>query len=265
MSEPAAIARLLEVMSRLRDPEGGCPWDREQSFQSIAPYTIEEAYEVADAIVRGDLAELKDELGDLLFQVVFHAQMARESGLFDFEDVARGIVDKMIRRHPHVFGDARVASAQAQTREWEAHKAAERRARGRRAHSAMDGVARGLPAARRALKLQRRAAEAGFDWPGAGPVVDKLREEIGELERALHESAPAPVLEDELGDLLFTCVNLGRHLGVDAELALRRAQEKFERRFRRMEELLGEEGRTPAQCDPGELEAAWQRAKAEER
>ncbi len=265
MAERSAIAELLEVMSRLRDPEGGCPWDREQSFRTIAPYTIEEAYEVADAIVRGDPAELKDELGDLLFQVVFHAQMARESGLFDFDDVARAIVDKMVRRHPHVFADARVASAEAQTREWEAHKAAERRARGGHGHSALDGVARGLSASRRALKLQRRAAQVGFDWPGPGPVVEKLREEIDELDTALRRSAPAQVLEDELGDLLFTCVNLGRHLGVEPELALRRAQEKFEGRFRRMEKLLDEEGRTLAQCSLDELEAAWQRAKGEER
>lgn len=256
-------------MAQLRDPQGGCPWDREQTFETIAPYTIEEAYEVADAIVRGELAELREELGDLLFQVVFHARMAREAGLFCFEDVARGIVEKMVRRHPHVFGEARVASVRGQSAQWEAHKAAERRARGAEGRSVLDGVTRGLPAERRALKLQERAAAAGFDWPGPGGVVAKLREEVAEIETAAAASAPgqtpAPTLIDEVGDLLFTCVNLARHLGVEPELALRRAGAKFEHRFRRMEALLAEAGRSLAQSSPEQMEAMWQRAKREER
>lgn len=260
----SSIAELLEIMAHLRDPERGCPWDQEQTFESIAPYTIEEAYEVADAITRHDSGGLAEELGDLLFQVVFHAQLAREAGLFTFEDVARGAVQKMVRRHPHVFGDARVESAQAQTVQWEAHKAAEREARGGASESLMDGVARGLPAFRRALKLQEKAARGGFDWATAREVLAKLREEIDEIEAAMDAAAPRHRLAEELGDLLFGCVNLARHLRADPELALRQADGKFAERFRRMERLLAEEGASLHERTLDELEAAWQRVKGEE-
>jgi ATP diphosphatase len=262
-----AIGRLLAIMTRLRDPVVGCPWDKEQDFSTIAPYTIEEAYEVADAIERGDMAALKDELGDLLFQVVFHAEMARERGAFDFAAVAERIADKMRRRHPHVFGDAEVKSAEAQTRAWEAHKAAERAAsaatRGR-PHGALDGVALGLPALMRADKLQRRAARVGFDWPKAVQVVDKIEEEIGELRHELERGAVPDRIQDEIGDVLFAVTNLARHLAVDPEAALRRSNAKFERRFRRIEALLAASGRTPSDASLDELEALWQQAKSEE-
>jgi len=257
------IERLLEIMARLRDPQGGCPWDLEQSFATIAPYTIEEAYEVADAIVREDWTGLREELGDLLFQVVFHAQMAREAGLFDFDGVAHAIVEKMVRRHPHVFGDARVESAQAQTRAWESHKAAERRAGAgeESGTSILDGVSGGLPAFRRALKLQRKAADAGFDWPHLAGLLDKLREEIAELEAEVGEGGTLRAHEDEIGDLLFACVNLARRLGVEPESALRGANLKFERRFRRMEALLAASGASVAGSDLETLERAWQQVK----
>jgi MazG family protein len=267
-SRPAtAIRRLLEIMTRLRDPAGGCPWDKEQDFATIAPYTIEEAYEVADAIQRGDMAALKDELGDLLFQVVFHAEMARERGAFDFVAVAERISDKMLRRHPHVFGDAEVKSAEAQTRAWEAHKAAERAASASsegRPHGALDGVALGLPALMRADKLQRRAARVGFDWPATAPVIDKIEEEIGELRREIEAGACPDRVEDEIGDLLFAVANLARHLAVDPEAALRHANAKFERRFRRIEQWLEKEGRSPAEATLDEMEALWLQAKSEE-
>ncbi len=263
------ISRLLDIMARLRDPQGGCPWDVEQNFATIVPYTIEEAYEVAEAIAAEDWDSLRDELGDLLFQVVFYAQMAKEKGLFDFDEVAAGVSDKMVNRHPHVFGgDASVDSAAAQTRAWEAHKAVERHARagadGRPA-SVLDGVARGLPALTRAAKLQARAARAGFDWPRAAPVLDKIDEEIGEIRREFDDGAAPERLADELGDLLFACVNLARHTGADAEAALRQGNAKFERRFRRIEALLAEDGRTPEQSTLEEMDALWDRAKAEER
>jgi MazG family protein len=260
------MARLLDIMARLRDPESGCPWDLEQSFATIAPHTVEEAYEVAQAIADGDMAALRDELGDLLFQVVFYAQMAREAGNFSFDDIARGISDKMVRRHPHVFGDAKIDTAAAQTLSWEAMKAEERAAKATtdaRSPSALDGVARALPALTRALKLQKRAARVGFDWPDIAPVLEKLDEEITEL-RAELESANAARITDELGDLLFTCANLARHAGTDPEGALRAANAKFERRFKRVEALLAADGHALDNVDLAEMERLWNQAKAEE-
>jgi ATP diphosphatase len=258
------MERLLAVMAQLRNPDGGCPWDLEQNFATIAPYTIEEAYEVADAIERRDMAALKDELGDLLLQVVFHAQMAREAGSFDFEAVAAAIAEKMIRRHPHVFGDVSIKTADAQTAAWEDHKESERRAKASaegRAASVLDGVAAGLPALMRALKLQRRASRVGFDWPNAADVFLKIDEEIAEIKAELSEDRPQSRLLDEVGDLLFAVVNLARHLEVDPEAALRHANGKFERRFRQVEDQLAAAGRDPADASLDELEALWQRAK----
>jgi len=266
-SSPKAIDRLLAIMARLRDPVKGCPWDREQDFRSIAPYTIEEAYEVAEAIERNDREALRDELGDLLLQVVYHARMAEEGGDFDFEDVACGIADKMVRRHPHVFGVEEVASAAAQTKAWEAHKAAERAARaaarGERP-SVLDGVTAALPGLTRAIKLQRRAARVGFDWPAPRQVLDKIEEEIGELRRELDAGAPPERVEDELGDLLFALANLARHLEVDPEAALRRCNAKFERRFRKVEAHFAAEGRDLEGVTLEAMEDAWQAAKATE-
>ena len=255
------LDRLLSIMARLRDPQRGCPWDREQSFATIAPYTLEEAYEVADAIARGDKVALKDELGDLLFQVVFHARIAEEAGLFGFNDVTAAIANKMERRHPHVFGDVRIDSAAAQTAAWEQHKAAERRDRAHRAgegHSVLDGVALALPALLRAAKIQARAARIGFDWPEARPVFDKLGEEIAELKTEFEAGADLTRLEDELGDILFAAANLARKLGIDPEAALRRATAKFERRFRRVEALAVERG---VGSDLDALETLWQEVK----
>jgi len=250
---------LLEVMRRLRDSERGCPWDAAQTFETIAPYTLEEAFEVADAVERGDLDALREELGDLLFQVVFHARMAEEQGAFDFAAVAGGLVDKMRRRHPHVFGTTEIADAAAQTAAWESHKARERSARG---EGVLDGVPVAMPALARAQKLGRRAARAGFDWPETAGVLDKLAEETRELEEAIAARATAPeAIEEELGDLLFTVANLARHLEVDAEGALRRAGLKFERRFRAMEARLAAAGRRPEECGPDELERLWNEAK----
>lgn len=250
---------LLEVMRRLRDPERGCPWDRQQTFATIAPYTLEEAFEVADAIERGDLGALREELGDLLFQVVFHARLAEEQGAFDFAAVARGLADKMRRRHPHVFGAAEVADAADQTVAWESHKAQERRGRG---EGVLDGVPAALPALARAQKLGRRAARVGFDWPDAAGVLGKVAEESRELEEAMASRAMAPeAVEEELGDLLFTLAQLARHLEVDAEGALRRASLKFERRFRAMEARLEEAGQCPEEVGAEELERLWNEAK----
>jgi len=254
------IERLLAIMARLRDPERGCPWDREQNFATIAPYTIEEACEVADAIERGDMTALKDELGDLLFQVVFHARMAEEHGLFAFDDVAEAIGDKMERRHPHVFGDAEIASIAAQNEAWEAHKAAEREAKGEAA-SVVDGVAIALPALLRAAKISRRAGRIGFDWPDAASVIDKIEEELDEIEDALDDHAPPAALEEEIGDLLFAAANLARKLDIEPETALRRATAKFERRFRRVETLAKARG---VERDLDALEALWQEVKAQE-
>src|SRR5271166_5069282 len=260
-----AVDQLLAIMARLREPERGCPWDREQNFATIAPYTIEEAYEVADTIARGDMAALKDELGDLLFQVVFHARIAEEAGIFDFADVATAITDKMVRRHPHVFGDAEIVNAAAQTVAWEEHKAKERAARaaatGTR-QSVLDGVALALPALLRADKIQKRAAQIGFDWPEARPVIAKLAEEIAELEAELATGADGDPdrdrLEDEMGDILFAAANLARKLDIEPEAALRRATEKFERRFRRVEALAAERSVGP---DLDALDALWQEVK----
>jgi ATP diphosphatase len=264
----SSLEGMLQVMARLRDPEHGCPWDIEQSFATIAPYTIEEAYEVADAIAREDMTSLRDELGDLLFQVLFHARMAEEQGAFDFDAVARGLVDKMVRRHPHVFGQANVATADAQTQAWEVHKAAERaRVAGAegRASSLLDGVALGLPALLRAHKLQARAARGGFDWPEASQVLDKIEEEIGELRHEVAAKAEADRLEDEIGDVLFAVVNLARHLGIDSEGALRRTNAKFERRFHAVEQGLAAKGKTPAEASLPEMEDLWVAAKRRER
>jgi len=274
MSDPAAssIDRLIDIMARLRDPQGGCPWDVEQTFATIAPYTIEEAYEVADAIDRGDLGELKDELGDLLLQVVFHARMAQEQGAFAFDDVVAAISDKMVRRHPHVFGDASVADAEAQTVAWEEQKRREREDNGHQDRSALAGIARGLPEWQRAVKLQKRAARVGFDWPDVTPVFAKLHEEIDEVraEFAALEADPADAaardrLEDEIGDVLFVCANLARHAQVDVGAALRRANLKFERRFRAMEALAEVEAGGLAGLSLQEQDRYWDRAKAEEK
>jgi ATP diphosphatase len=271
MTDADNLARLLAIMARLRDPERGCPWDLEQDFASIAPYTIEEAYEVAEAIAENDMPALKDELGDLLLQVVFHARMAEEAGHFAFDDVAQVIADKMIRRHPHVFGTARIASAEAQTTAWEAVKAAERQARAAPSgepRSALDGVGLALPALTRAAKIQGCAARVGFDWPDIEPVFDKIAEEIGELRAELAVNAGKSCagksrIEDEAGDLLFALVNLTRHLKLDPEAALRRATSKFERRFRKVEQIVVAKGKTLDEATLDEMEAAWQEAKAE--
>lgn len=257
------MPRLIEIMRRLRDPERGCPWDIEQDFATIAPYTIEEAYEVADAIERQAWDELRDELGDLLLQVVFHAQIADDRRIFRFDEVANAISDKMVARHPHVFGDeSREKSAEQQTRDWEAVKAAERAARAQT--GVLAGVAVGLPALMRAVKLQKRAARVGFDWPDAGHVLDKIAEETAELKEATH-TLDQDKVEEEFGDLLFVMANLARHMKVDPEAALRRANAKFTRRFERIEALLAEEGRSPEASTLEEMDALWDRAKAEER
>jgi len=264
----APIEALRVIMARLRDPEGGCPWDVAQSFATIAPYTIEEAYEVADAIQRDDLDGLEDELGDLLFQVVFYAQMAEESGTFDFDDVARGISSKMLRRHPHVFGDKAVASQAEQNREWEVYKAAERETRAAaegRAPSALDDVALALPALMRAEKLQRRAARVGFDWPDTAPVIDKVFEEIEEVRAELSDDGSADGRIEEIGDLIFSCVNLARHAGVDAEAALRQANDKFEHRFRGVEAALASEGKSTDTASLDEMERHWQHQKLRDK
>jgi len=256
------IDRLLEIMQALRHPQQGCPWDRDQNFDSIAPYTVEEAYEVADAIARGDLGDLRDELGDLLFQVVFHAHMASELGAFDFNEVATAIGDKLERRHPHVFGDAQAGSAEQQSRAWEAHKRAERAGRGHgETPSALDGVHAGRPPLRRAAELQRAAAALGFDWGDAMDVLPKLREELGELESSVSLSDGHEQVVEELGDLLFTCVNFSRHLGVDPDVVLGRANAKFERRFRHMERQAARQGKALEDLTPAELDALWESGK----
>jgi ATP diphosphatase len=265
------MERLLAIMARLRDPQHGCPWDVEQDFRTIAPYTIEEAYEVADAIDRNDLPALRDELGDLLLQVVFHARMAQEQGAFGFDDVAAAISEKMVRRHPHVFAGEHVADAQAQTVAWEEHKRREREADGHVDTSALAGIARGLPEWQRAVKLQKRAATVGFDWPDVAPVIAKLHEEIEEVrvEFAAVAADPADVaarnrLEEEIGDLLFVAANLARHAKVDVGSALRRANHKFERRFRAMEALAVADGIALARLSLEDQDRYWDRAKAEE-
>ena len=271
MDNNGGISNLLAIMARLRDPKDGCPWDVEQTFASVAPYTVEEAYEVADAIDRNDLPALKDELGDLLLQVVFHARIAQEQGAFDFADVVAAISDKMVRRHPHVFGDDRVSDAAAQTVAWEQHKRRERHADGDADTSALAGITRGLPEWQRAVKLQKRAATVGFDWPDVTPVIAKLHEEIEEVrvEFAALQADPGDAaaqhrLEDEIGDVLFVCANLARHAHVDVGSALRRANLKFERRFRAMEAAAAGDGTRLETLPLDAQERYWQRAKDEE-
>ncbi|MFO1372452.1 MAG: nucleoside triphosphate pyrophosphohydrolase [Candidatus Competibacteraceae bacterium] len=265
MADRGPMDALLALMARLRDPENGCPWDREQTYATIVPHTIEEAYEVADAIAREDWAEFQSELGDLLFQVVFYAQIAREEGRFDFADVARGIVEKMTRRHPHVFGDEQYADAAEQTAAWEQIKAAEAAEKSGQSAGVLDGIPLALPALSRAVKLQRKAAKVGFDWGAVEPVLAKIQEEIAEIRHEITSDAPAERLADELGDVLFAVANLARHLKLDPEAALRGTNAKFERRFWRIEHWLAEEGRTPADSTLAEMDALWERAKLEER
>lgn len=258
------IERLLAIMRRLRDPRSGCPWDREQNFASIAPYTIEEAYEVADAIDRSDLGDLRNELGDLLFQVVFHAQLATEQGAFDFNAVVEAICDKMERRHPHVFAGAEVENSAEQSQQWEAHKAAERAAEPDPDRSALAGVARGLPEWQRAIKLQARAARVGFDWPAPAPVFDKLNEELDELKAEFARQPRDPArLTEELGDVLFVAANLSRHAGVDFGAAMRAANQKFERRFRAMEVYAEADGVRLDGLPLAQQDHYWNRAKRE--
>jgi ATP diphosphatase len=262
------ISRLIEIMAALRDPETGCPWDIEQSFATIAPYTIEEAYEVAEAIARNDMLDLRDELGDLLLQVVYHARLAEEAGAFGFPDVVEAITSKLIRRHPHVFGDADARAAGAAKAFWEKIKAEEKAARRAERGGAeepaglLSGVARGQPPLSRALKLQEKASTVGFDWNDPRAVLAKLREEVAEIEEVLAEPVPSEDrLEDEVGDLLFVVVNLARHLKVDPEQALRRTNAKVETRFAAIEAALAKQGRTPSEASLEEMEALWQEAK----
>jgi ATP diphosphatase len=257
------LRALLDIMARLRDPVGGCAWDVEQTHASIAPYAIEEAYEVAEAIETGDAAALRDELGDLLLQVVFHSQMAAEAGTFTFADVADSISAKLIRRHPHIFADAAQRDARGQTIAWEAQKAEERAARGRAAVSALDGVAATLPALTRAQKLSARAARVGFDWPNLADLFAKLDEEVAELQAEIPGAAPER-LADEMGDLLFVMANLCRKLGLDSEATLRAANAKFIRRFQSVEARLAAEGRQPAEASLAEMEAHWVAVKSAE-
>ena len=261
-----AIDELVEIMACLRDRDSGCPWDREQTSASLVPFTIEEAYEVADAIDRGARDDLRDELGDLLFQVVFHAQIAAEGGDFDLAAVARGLAAKLVRRHPHVFADAASPDARAQAAAWEGHKATERAARGQRGISSrLDGVALALPAMTRAYKLQKRAAEVGFDWRETSAVLGAVEEELAEVREALSRGSEATsaALMEEIGDLIFACVNLARFVGMDPEMVLRRANSKFEARFRFIERRLANAGRGLSDADLAEMDALWDEAKAE--
>ena len=265
LEEKQPVKKLIEIMALLRDPKKGCPWDVKQTFASIVPHTIEEAYEVAEAIEENDMVALVDELGDLLLQVVFHARMAEENALFDFDDVAHAICDKLVRRHPHVFGDAEIQSAEDQVVSWEAQKALERieKSTSYAPHSALDGVTSGLPALTRALKLQKRAARVGFDWFEATDVLDKFDEEIKEMSLEMTKNPDPERLMDEMGDLLFTCVNMARKLELDPETALRHGNAKFERRFKGVEALLAEDGKTPETSNFPEMEVLWDKAKLE--
>jgi ATP diphosphatase len=274
LSSKSPLDRLIEIMAALRTPGTGCPWDLEQDFSTIAPYTIEEAYEVADAIERGDMDDLKDELGDLLLQVVFHARMAEETGSFAFDDVADAISEKMIRRHPHVFGDVDASDATAVKVNWEAIKAEEKAARATRRkirgladeeQGLLDDVPRALPALQRAFKLQKRAARVGFDWPDTEPVVGKIREELEELEREMGSGSGPDKLADEVGDLLFAVANLARHLGIDPEAALGGTNAKFVRRFTEIERSLQQAGRSLEDASLDEMEAIWVAAKRREK
>jgi ATP diphosphatase len=259
------ISTLLAIMARLRDPEQGCPWDREQTFESLIPHLLEESYEVADAVASGIDDRLCDELGDVLFQVVFFARIAEETGKFDFAAVSNGIADKLTRRHPHVFGDSRIESAAEQTLAWEEHKRVERQASTAmdEVPGVLDGVALGLPALTRAVKLQRRAARVGFDWPDAGSVLDKVIEELDEVREELEDGGDPARLQHEVGDVLLAVSNLARKLGVDPETAAHRANRRFERRFHRLETLCREQGLTPEACSLDSLEGFWQQAKSE--
>jgi nucleoside triphosphate diphosphatase len=264
MTDPAPINRLLNIMAALRTPETGCPWDLEQSFATIAPYTIEEAYEVADAIAQGNLVSLKEELGDLLFQVVFHARMAEEQGAFDFNDVVQGLSDKMEARHPHVFGTQAIETAEQQTQNWEVMKAKERAAKLANDPSLLADIPLALPALMRAEKLTKRAARVGFDWPSLNEVFEKLTEEIGETQEAIAEGDHAHI-EEEIGDVLFVLANLARKAKVDPEVALRSANAKFERRFRWIEEALQRDGKSPETSSLEEMDGLWNLAKRHER
>lgn len=267
-ADKKSVRDLVAIMRALRNPETGCPWDREQTFDTIAPYTIEEAYEVADAIERGDRRDLRDELGDLLLQVVYHAQLAAEEDAFDFTDVVDGICAKMVRRHPHVFGDKETRSAVELNGLWERIKQEEKTARGNsdtRSASLLDGVPTALPALTRAIKLQDKAARVGFDWPNVMPVLNKIREELDELEAEINEGHENRQRQtEEYGDLLFVFANLARHLRIDPEAAIRATNAKFVRRFARIEALLEASGRRPEECDLAELDRLWDKAKAEE-
>jgi MazG family protein len=256
-ADPQSIETLLAIMKQLRDPETGCPWDVKQDFQSIAPYTLEEAYEVVDAIEEGDETGLRNELGDLLFQVVYHAQMAHEAGWFGFEDVVAAVCEKMIRRHPHVFADEVIEDAEAQTRAWEKHKDSERGT----SDSVLAGVPRALPALTRAEKLQRKASRVGFDWPSIHGVSDKVEEELEELREEINNQADISALIDESGDLLFAAVNLVRHAGVDSEVALRHGNRKFVRRFRQVEKFCEAAGQSVSDTDLDTLDLYWEQAK----
>ena len=259
------LPRLLEIMARLRDPERGCPWDIEQTYETIAPYTIEEAYEVADAIEKGDMADLEGELGDLLLQVVYFTQMGSEDGYFTFDSVTKAIADKMIHRHPHVFGDeSRDKSAAQQTLDWEKIKAAERAAKGQQEAKTLDGIALNLPALTRAVKIQKRAARVGFDWPSTDEVVEKIAEEAAELVEA-RDTLPHDKQVEEFGDLMFVMANLARHLKIDPEEALRLANAKFTRRFNAVEQRLADRGKLPAQSDLIEMDALWNDVKTSEK
>lgn len=260
------IETLLEIMARLRDPETGCPWDLEQSYETIAPYTIEEAYEVADAIERGDMTDLKDELGDLLLQVVFHSRIAEDDGNFRFSDVVEAISSKMVRRHPHVFGTEDGDTPEAVSGSWEKIKAAERAEKaGNTQPGTLDGIPKALPALVRAVKLQKRAARVGFDWPQTQQVLDKLVEETEELKTEVDTGAPPERILDEMGDILFAYANLARHLNIGPEQALASTNAKFERRFKRIEAWLADDNRTPDQSSLEEMDSLWNRAKTEER
>ena len=258
------IAELLHIMKCLRDTKKGCPWDIEQNFHSIAPYTVEEAYEVADAIERNDMEDLRDELGDLLFQVVFHSQMADEQSLFHFEDVVKAVSEKLVRRHPHVFADVKIESAAEQTVAWENHKEQERQ-NSDKYQSVLDGIAKSLPGMTRAAKLQKRAAKVGFDWDAIEPILEKLNEEIEEFQVELNLEAGHERMENEIGDILFTVVNIARHAQIDPELAIRRANGKFEKRFRAMEEAINLAGETMRDLSIDRMEHYWTQVKCEEK
>jgi len=264
-----AMDRLIEIMARLRDPKTGCPWDIEQNFKTVAPHTLEETYEVVEAIEQNDPKAIKEELGDLLFQIIFHAQMGREAGLFDLDDIATAVTNKMVERHPHVFGDRDANSAAAVLKNWEADKAAKRDAQARaenREPGILDGISTALPATTRAVKLQKRAARVGFDWTNAKDIIAKIREEIIELETEIGAGkVDADAIEDEMGDVLFVVINLARKLDVDPETALRRTNRKFERRFRTIESRLAAEGRKITDASLEEMERIWNETKTEEK